>query len=98
LPSSLSARKTTRNASVTEAKTGRRGIRNMTTKVTVSVNGNHKVAVRRTVVSDASRLGPEIVSGRGHEGPKVQDFDLYQGEMIEIGPEEPDEGEAQGGD
>jgi hypothetical protein len=60
----------------------------MTTKVTVSVNGNFKIPVKK---------GEEVtwVSGRGNEGPKVVDFfpnSHGDGTVFVIGPEEPDHG------
>jgi hypothetical protein len=62
----------------------------MTTKITVSVNGNYKIPV--------IQQGQEAVwvSGRGHEGPNVVEFspnDHGDGTTFLIGPEEPDEGE-----
>lgn len=60
----------------------------MTTKVTVSVNGNYKMPVKQ---------GETVtwVSGRNSEGPKVQEFWPMHGggETFVIGPEEPDNGE-----
>lgn len=59
----------------------------MTTKVSVSVNGNYKIPVKQ---------GDNVtwVSGRGNDGPKVVDFYPQHGggETFLIGPEEPDNG------
>lgn len=69
----------------------------MTTKVSVSVNGNYKIPVKQ---------GDTVtwVSGRGSEGPKIVDFYPYShgdgtypyshgdGTTFLIGPEEPDNG------
>ncbi|HUO22331.1 MAG TPA: hypothetical protein VMU59_07430 [Caulobacteraceae bacterium] len=62
----------------------------MTIKVTVSVNGNYKIPIKK---------GEEVtwLSGKGHEGPNVQDFwpnDHGDGTVLVIGPEEPDNDEA----
>lgn len=61
----------------------------MTTNVTVSVNGNYKIPVK---------IGEEVtwVSGRDSDGPRAQTFHPVHGggEVIVIGPEEPDTGEA----
>lgn len=62
------------------------GERTMTTKVSVSVNGNYKIPVKQGEVVT-------WVSGRGHEGPKEVDFwphDHGDGTVFIIGPEEPD--------
>jgi len=61
----------------------------MTTKVTVSVNGNYKIPVKR------GNEQPVIVSGRDHDGPKVVDFWPTHGDgaVFVIGPEEPDNGD-----
>lgn len=61
----------------------------MTTKVTVSVNGNYKIPVKQGEVTT-------IVSGRGHEGPKSVDFWPHShgdGTVFVIGPEKPDNGD-----
>jgi hypothetical protein len=59
----------------------------MTTKITVSVNGNYKIPVKQ---------GETVtwVSGRGSEGPKVADYWPGHGDgaVFLIGPEEPDNG------
>lgn len=60
----------------------------MTTKVSVSVNGNYKIPVKKGDIIT-------WVSGRGSEGPKVVDFypDHHgDGSTFLIGPEEPDNG------
>ena len=60
----------------------------MTTKVTVSVNGNYKMPVKQ-----ADKV--TWVSGRDNPGPKVVDFwpnDHGDGSVFIIGPEEPDNG------
>lgn len=62
----------------------------MTTKITVSVNGNYKIPVKQPGMPDV------WVSGRGHEGPATQNFtphDHGDGTTFIIGPEEPDNGE-----
>lgn len=66
----------------------------MTTKITVSVNGNYKIPVKR------GSGEPVIVSGRYAEGetntgPRSQDFYPTHGDgsTFVIGPEEPDGGE-----
>jgi len=58
----------------------------MTTKITVSVNGNYKIPVK---------VGETVtwVSGKGHEGPKIVDFFPHNhgdGTVVTIGPEEQD--------
>ena len=61
----------------------------MTTRITVSVNGNYKIPVKQGA-SD-----PVWVSGRGHAGPNAVDFfphDHGDGTVFVIGPEEPDDG------
>lgn len=60
----------------------------MTTKISVSVNGNYKIPVKQ---------GEAVtwVSGRGNAGPKVVDFNPHShgdGSVFVIGPEEPDNG------
>ncbi len=61
--------------------------RTMTTKITVSVNGDYKIPVKQ---------GETVtwVSGRGNEGPKVVDYWPAHGDaaVFVIGPEEPDNG------
>lgn len=60
----------------------------MTTKVTVSVNGNYKIPVKQGDITT-------IVSGRDHQGPKSVDFWPHShgdGTVFVIGPEEPDHG------
>ena len=60
----------------------------MTTKVSVSVNGNYKIPVKQGEVVT-------WVSGRGHAGPKEVDFwpsNHGDGTVFVIGPEEPDNG------
>lgn len=62
----------------------------MTTKITVSVNGNYKIPVKQGGVEAVA-----WVSGRGHEGPVVKDFtphDHGDGAIFIIGPEELDPG------
>lgn len=62
----------------------------MTTKVTVSVNGNYKIPVKQGETTT-------VVSGRGHDGPKSMDFWPHShgdGTVFIIGPEEPDNGDA----
>lgn len=60
----------------------------MTTKVTVSVNGNFKIPVKQGEKTT-------VVSGRDHAGPKVVDFYPTHGDgaVFVIGPEVPDNGE-----
>lgn len=65
----------------------------MTTKITVSVNGNYKIPVKR------GSEEPVWVSGRYAEGeapagPRSQDFHPTHGDgsTFVIGPEEPDNG------
>ena len=62
----------------------------MTTTVTVSVNGNYKMPVKQGETTT-------WVSGRGNPGPKSQTFYPTHGggETFEIGPEEPDNGDAE---
>jgi hypothetical protein len=60
----------------------------MTTKISVSVNGNYRIPVTQ---------GKDTiwVSGRDNEGPKVMDFYSHShgdGTVFRIGPEEPDNG------
>lgn len=60
----------------------------MTTKISVSVNGNYKIPVKQ---------GEAVtwVSGRGSEGPKIVDYFPHShgdGTTFTIGPEEPDNG------
>jgi hypothetical protein len=58
----------------------------MTTKISVSVNGNYKIPVKK---GDTTTW----VSGRGNEGPKNMDFypDGHgDGTVFVIGPEEQD--------
>lgn len=60
----------------------------MTTKISVSVNGNYKIPVKQ---GDAVTW----VSGRGSDGPNVVDFrpsSHGDGMVFTIGPEEPDNG------
>lgn len=61
----------------------------MTTTITVKVNGNYKIPVKRGN-DDAI-----FVSGRGGDGPVSQDFYPTHGDgsTFVIGPEEPDNGE-----
>ncbi len=62
----------------------------MTTKITVSVNGNYRIPVKQ---GDAVTW----VSGRDHDGPRLQDFTPTHGDgaTFIIGPEEPDNGDAE---
>lgn len=62
----------------------------MTTKVTVSVNGNYKIPVKQGDVVT-------VVSGRDNDGPKVVDFWPTHGDgaVFVIGPEEQDNGETE---
>ena len=58
----------------------------MTTRITVSVNGNYKIPVKQDETTT-------WVSGRGNEGPKGVDFYPHShgdGTVFTIGPEEPD--------
>lgn len=58
----------------------------MTTKISVSVNGNYKIPVKQSKITT-------WVSGRGNEGPKIVDFYPHSqgdGTMFIIGPEESD--------
>lgn len=60
----------------------------MTTKITVSVNGDYKMPVKQGEIVT-------WVSGRGSIGPKTADFspdDHGDGTVFVIGPEEPDHG------
>lgn len=62
----------------------------MTTKITVSVNGNYKIPVAQGGVDTV------WVSGRDLPGPGTKDFfprDHGDGTVFVIGPEEPDNGE-----
>lgn len=64
----------------------------MTVSIQVSVNGNHKVPV--TVNSGYGEPITEVISGRGHDGPKIK-YISYPGRgvvKIAVGPEEPDNG------
>jgi hypothetical protein len=68
----------------------------MTIGIKVSANGNYKVPVK--VVHQYGTEEHFVVSGRGHEGPKVQDIPFYHGSptnvvTITVGPESADNGE-----
>jgi hypothetical protein len=71
----------------------------MTISINVSVNGNYKVPVK-TQYGDAEPT-TEVISGRGHAGPYVKSIPYYHGSnpsnvvTVTIGPEEPDNGEAE---
>ncbi len=64
----------------------------MTTKITVSVNGNYKIPVREEF-GETDRT--TVVSGRGHDGPHVVEFYATHGgdNVLTIGPEESDNGD-----
>jgi len=66
----------------------------MTISIQVSVNGNYKVPV--TVKRGSAEPTTEVVSGRGHEGPKVLHIPYYHGSygdvVVTVGQEEQDNG------
>lgn len=67
----------------------------MTISIQVSVNGNYKVPV--TVKRGAEESTTEVISGRGHEGPKVMHIPYYHGNadgdlVVTVGKEEQDNG------
>lgn len=68
----------------------------MTISIMVSVNGNYKVPVT-TQYGDTEPV-TEVISGRGHPGPKVKDIPYYHGNnptnvvTVTVGPEEQDNG------
>ena len=68
--------------------------RTMTISIQVSVNGNYKVPV--TVKRGAAEPTTEVVSGRGHEGPKILYIPYYHGSdgdvVVTVGKEEQDNG------
>lgn len=66
----------------------------MTVSVKVSVNGNYKVPV---TYKQGDRDVTETISGRDHDGPKELYIPFHHGPdvmSVQIGPEEPDNGEA----
>ena len=68
----------------------------MTISIQVSVNGNYKVPV--TTQYGENEPVTEVISGRGHEGPKVKYILYYHGNnpnnvvKVTVGPEEQDNG------
>lgn len=67
----------------------------MTISVKISVNGNYKCPVS---YKQGDREETQIVSGRGHDGPKEIYIPFYHGPdvmTLSVGPEEPDNGEAE---
>jgi hypothetical protein len=65
----------------------------MTINVKVSVNGNYKCPV---TCKQGDREETQIISGRGHDGPKEISFPFYHGPdvmTLSVGPEEEDKGE-----
>lgn len=67
----------------------------MTISIQVSVNGNYKVPV--TVTDQDGKETTEVISGRGHNGPKVKQI-YYQhgrdeGVTVFVGKEEQDNGD-----
>lgn len=67
----------------------------MTISIQVSVNGTYKVPV--TVKRGAAEPTTEVISGRGHEGPKVLHIPYYHGNtdgdlVVTVGKEEQDNG------
>lgn len=66
----------------------------MTISVRVSVNGNYKCPV---TYKQGDRDVTEVISGRGHEGPKELHIPFYHGPdvlTLSVGPEEQDNGES----
>lgn len=69
----------------------------MTISITVSVNGNYRVAV--TEQHGTEPPFREVISGRGHDGPNVKHIPHYHGTRsittVTVGPEEEDRGEGE---
>ena len=67
----------------------------MTISIQVSVNGNYKVPV--TTKYGTGEPTTEVISGRGHDGPRIKHISYYHGSNpenvvhVSIGPEEPDD-------
>lgn len=70
----------------------------MTTKISVSVNGNYKVPVRVDYEDRESVV--TVVSGRDSDGPRSEDFHMPHGTgaKITVGPESQDHGVADDGE
>lgn len=64
----------------------------MTVSIKISVNGNYKLPV---AYKQGDREVSVVISGRGYEGPNVQDIHFRHGAdamTLTVGPEEPDNG------
>jgi len=67
----------------------------MTISVTISVNGNYKCPVS---YKQGDSEESQVVSGRGHEGPKVLHIPFNHGPgvlTLSVGPEEQDNGDTE---
>ncbi|MDH7973696.1 hypothetical protein QH494_16005 [Sphingomonas sp. AR_OL41] len=65
----------------------------MTVSVQISVNGNYKLPV---IIKQGERDETMVISGRGHDGPNVQQIYFSHGPdvlTLAMGPEEQDLGE-----